>query len=208
MLILAVIVGYIAMLILSPIPVLGPILAGFIAGLIIGGIRNGMLAGFLSGTIEGILAGIMLPIIGGLLGSLFGGGGTIFGGLLGAIIGAGIFLTTLYFGLLGLVGGALGGLSDHEKINLENEMAKYIESSGESIEEAIVILEVKNEDEGVRAEYSYLAQKFGIRGKDWQLIRQGFIPSGSRQYDKIEIELSDHTRKTIYFDITSFFGKF
>jgi mannose/fructose/N-acetylgalactosamine-specific phosphotransferase system component IIC len=54
-LILAVIVGYIAMLVLSPLPVLGPIIAGFIAGLIIGGIKNGMLAGFLSGTIEGMV---------------------------------------------------------------------------------------------------------------------------------------------------------
>jgi hypothetical protein len=142
------------------------------------------------------------------LGSLFGRG-AIFGGLVGAIIGAGIFLTTLYFGLLGLIGGALGGLvRPRKKIKRENEMAKYIVKSGESIEEAIVILDVKNEDEGVSAEYKYLAHKFGIRGKDWQLIRQGFVPSGSRQYDEIEIELSDRTRKTIYFDITSFFGKF
>jgi len=32
------------------------------------------------------------------------------GGMVGAILGGGIFISTLYFGLLGLVGGALGGL--------------------------------------------------------------------------------------------------
>lgn len=85
---------------------------------------------------------------------------------------------------------------------------EFIEKSGESIEEAIVILNAKNTMEGVNAEYEYLAKKFGIQGKDWRLIRQTFVPYGCRQYDKIEIELADRTKKIIYFDITSFFGKF
>jgi hypothetical protein len=44
-----------------------------------------------------------------------GAGGAIFGGIVGAILGAGIFIATLYFGLLGLVGGAIGGLLRKKK---------------------------------------------------------------------------------------------
>jgi len=44
--ILGVIIGAIAMIVLSEIPILGPILAGFIAGLIAGGVKRGILSGF------------------------------------------------------------------------------------------------------------------------------------------------------------------
>ncbi len=87
-------------------------------------------------------------------------------------------------------------------------MAKFIEKTGESIEEAIVILDASNHMEGVGAEYEYLAKKFGVQGKDWKLIRQSLMPYGGRQYDRMEIELADKAQKTIFFDITSFFGKF
>ncbi|MEO0185814.1 MAG: hypothetical protein ABIL22_07175 [candidate division WOR-3 bacterium] len=87
-------------------------------------------------------------------------------------------------------------------------MVEFIEKSGESIEEAIVILNATNSMEGVNAEYQYLAKKFGVQGRDWKLIRQSLMPQSGRQYDKMEIELTDRTKKTIFFDITSFFGKF
>ncbi|MEO0136991.1 MAG: hypothetical protein ABIL86_05610 [candidate division WOR-3 bacterium] len=87
-------------------------------------------------------------------------------------------------------------------------MVQIIEKSGESFEEAIVILDASNHLEGVNAEYQYLAKRFGAQGKDWRLLTQRLIPHGGRQYDKIEIELADQTKKTIFFDITSFFGKF
>lgn len=45
-------------------------------------------------------------------------------------------------------------------------MTKFIERSGESIEEAIVILEVGNHIEGVEAEYEYLAKKFGVQDRE------------------------------------------
>jgi hypothetical protein len=108
---LAIIIGFIAMVALSSMPILGPILAGFISGLIAGGgLKRGLISGFLSGTIGGIIAGILLPIVGGLLGSIFGGPqGAALGGILGSVAGAGVFVSTLYFGFLGLVGGGFGG---------------------------------------------------------------------------------------------------
>ena len=106
-----ILVGIIAMSVLGLIPLFGPILAGFITGLIVKKTGKGALAGFLSGSFGGILALFILPGLGGVLGTAFGGilGGTL-GGIFGAILGGGIFISTLYFGLLGLIGGALGGL--------------------------------------------------------------------------------------------------
>jgi hypothetical protein len=106
-----VLVGIIAMSFLGFIPLFGPPLAGFIAGLIVRGAGKGALAGFLSGSFGGILALLILPGLGGLVGTFSGGlFGGVLGGTVGTILGGGIFISTLYFGLLGLVGGALGGL--------------------------------------------------------------------------------------------------
>ncbi len=106
-----VLVGIIAMSFLGFIPLFGPPLAGFIAGLIVRGAGKGALAGFLSGSFGGILALLILPGLGGLVGTVSGGlFGGVLGGTVGTILGGGIFISTLYFGLLGLVGGALGGL--------------------------------------------------------------------------------------------------
>ncbi len=87
-------------------------------------------------------------------------------------------------------------------------MVNFIEKTGESIEDAIVILDAVNSIEGVGAEYEYLSKKFGVQGRDWRLVRQSLMPHSGRHYDRMDIELADHTKKTIYFDITSFFGKF
>ncbi len=87
-------------------------------------------------------------------------------------------------------------------------MAKYIEKNGESIQDAIVILNVTSHYEGVGVEYEYLERKYGKRGKDWELERQFLVKEGDKYYDRMELKLSDGISKKIYFDITSFFGKF
>jgi len=106
-----IVVGIIAMSVLGIIPFFGPLLAGFIAGLMVRETGKGALAGFLSGSFGGILALFILPGLGSLLGIASGGilGGTL-GGIFGVILGGGIFISTLYFGLLGLIGGVLGGM--------------------------------------------------------------------------------------------------
>ena len=87
-------------------------------------------------------------------------------------------------------------------------MIKFSKNSGESIEDAIKILNASNESEGVTAEYQYLSERYGERGTDWKLERQSLLSEKGRSYDKMEIALSDGTKKTIYFDISDFFGKF
>jgi hypothetical protein len=59
----------------------------------------------------------------------------------------------------------------------------------------------------VQAEYRYLAQEFGRLGIDWELVGQGLVERGGRAYDEMHIKLADGAERTIFFDITQFFGK-
>jgi len=86
-------------------------------------------------------------------------------------------------------------------------MVRFI-GSGQSTEDAIKILGVKDNFIGVMAEYEYLEKKFGKKGIDWKLEMQALIVEGDKYYDKMVLKFSDGTKKTIYFDITPFFGKF
>jgi len=87
-------------------------------------------------------------------------------------------------------------------------MVNYIEKSGNSISEAVVILEARNEQEGVEAEYIYLFEKVGQKNVDWELKSQSLISKNGRFYDRLIIKLSDGSEKNFYFDISDFFGKY
>lgn len=86
--------------------------------------------------------------------------------------------------------------------------ATFSENTGESIEDAVVIGGNVNHLVGVRAEYRYLAKRFGRRGKDWELEIQAVLPIDGRHYDEMRLIFPDGTSKTIYFDITAVWGKF
>ena len=98
---LGVIIGFIVMVLLGSLPVLGPIIGGFIAGLIArGGSWGGATAGFVAGLFGAIVISVIL-ILGGSL--IFGIPGFI------STLGVSfiIVIATLYYGLLGFVGGAI-----------------------------------------------------------------------------------------------------
>ncbi|MFX1476348.1 MAG: hypothetical protein ACFFCO_12865 [Promethearchaeota archaeon] len=75
-------------------------------------------------------------------------------------------------------------------------------------DDPIQISGVTTNTEGVRAEYVYLSERFGQRGQDWTLERQALIklPSGGMG-DLMIIKLADSQIVEVYFDISSFFGK-
>jgi len=92
--------------------------------------------------------------------------------------------------------------------NLPNKgYITFSNNSGESFEDAIVILNAKTDSEGVDSEYHYLEERFGKRGVDWDLDQQYLSDAGDRYYDVMDIALSGGRKLTIYFDITDFFGK-
>jgi hypothetical protein len=78
--------------------------------------------------------------------------------------------------------------------------------SGNSPEDAIIIKNAQNRWGVVNAEYLYLQERFGERDTHWKLIMQALL-KGERRVDWLVIELTDGSRKSIYFDISEFFGK-
>jgi hypothetical protein len=105
---LGAIVGFIAMMFLDFIPILGPILAGFIAGLIAGhGAGRGLTAGFLAGILGSVIVAVLIGGGIGFFGNLVHL--PVLGSLLGGAIGLVIIILGLYNAFLGLIGGAIGG---------------------------------------------------------------------------------------------------
>lgn len=74
---------------------------------------------------------------------------------------------------------------------------------GSSFEKAIVI-DKKKEVEGVAAEYAWLKQNY----PGYSMVKQSLSNKGKKQYDVLVIKTKEGEEKTIYFDITNFFGKF
>jgi len=100
---LAVIVGFVVMLVLFFLPVINYLVGGFVAGILArGGTWNGAKVGFMAGIIGAVIIGAVILL-----------GGTIFLGLIGFLGGLVIAVVLLVLGLmsaiLGLVGGAIGG---------------------------------------------------------------------------------------------------
>jgi hypothetical protein len=79
--------------------------------------------------------------------------------------------------------------------------------SGQSTDNPIIITNVQNHMEGVRAEYEYLEQLYGPRGSAWTLVQQSLLFINESPIDKMDIKLADGAEITLYFDISSFFGK-
>jgi hypothetical protein len=62
--------------------------------------------------------------------------------------------------------------------------------------------------QGIQAEYAVLGQRFGEIDKDWQVKCRSHGPVGNRYIEVFTIQLSDGLTKSVYFDISAFFGKF
>ena len=73
---------------------------------------------------------------------------------------------------------------------------------GTSADQAVIVL-ADTEDEGIDLEHHWTFDHYGRFRK----VRGGLASaSDGRHFDVITVELSDHTERTIYFDITAFYG--
>ena len=75
-------------------------------------------------------------------------------------------------------------------------------AAGESLETAIAI-DAGNEFEGVQRENEYLAQHY----PNWSKKQQSLRNENGRIFDQIDIVAPDGMRKSVFFDITEWFGK-
>jgi hypothetical protein len=74
---------------------------------------------------------------------------------------------------------------------------------GSSYDTAIVLEEAKNEMSGIEAEHSYIATHY----PGWRQAVQSLLNHDGRIYDRIEIVGPKGETKSLYFDITNWFGK-
>ena len=74
---------------------------------------------------------------------------------------------------------------------------------GLTIETAIVLEDATNELNGVSAEHAYTSKRY----PGWKRRMQSLMDVGDRHYDIIELVGPRGEIKTIYFDITNWFGK-
>jgi len=73
---------------------------------------------------------------------------------------------------------------------------------GSSYEKAIIMSE-KHESEGVKAEYTLVKRYY----PGYKLKQQSMNFHKERKYDILDIITSDGLEKSIYFDISNFYGK-
>ena len=75
---------------------------------------------------------------------------------------------------------------------------------GSSIEKAIVIAGAHNESDGVASEYAWLSRHYAGYG----MKKQALLQANGKSYDRLDFTTAHGEAKTVYFDISGFFGKF
>jgi len=77
--------------------------------------------------------------------------------------------------------------------------------NGESIEDAVVIIGVGEQGDGMDAEYGFISNKQGLKNKEWRLIEQTIVKENNKIFDLIEIEIIQSSAHRIYyFDVSAF----
>jgi hypothetical protein len=100
-------VGFLLLVFLGFIPILGALIAGLVAGLIARGAGRGAAAGFVAGILGAVVIALLLTVGGATIGGLFGLAGL--GGLLGGLVGGAGVLLSLGNAIVCLIGGLIGG---------------------------------------------------------------------------------------------------
>lgn len=102
----------------------------------------------------------------------------------------------------------LAACSSSKKTTTANKVSTHtvtrsdVLKGGTSFENAIVI-KVEKESAGVGEEYKWLSESY----PGYSTIRKTQTANGKKHYDIIKIKTREGWEKEIYFDTTSFFGK-
>ena len=81
----------------------------------------------------------------------------------------------------------------------------YQGGDGDSMDDAVVIIGVSKQEEGLDAEYNFISKKYGLKGKDWRVVGQTIVKENKKIYDMIEFEITSSSEKRIYyFDVSAF----
>jgi ABC-type glycerol-3-phosphate transport system substrate-binding protein len=88
------------------------------------------------------------------------------------------------------------------KVSTHTVTRSDVLKGGTSFENAIII-KVEKESAGVAEEYKWLSESY----PGYSTVRKTQTANGKKHYDIIKIKTRDGWEKEIYFDTTSFFGK-
>ena len=86
--------------------------------------------------------------------------------------------------------------------NADPQGITYSGGDGSTFEKAIIV-NGATEETGVHAEYDYIAKHYPGYSRGQQSLQS----HEKRMYDVLEFMTADKQQRTIYFDITGFFGK-
>lgn len=95
-------------------------------------------------------------------------------------------------------GGRVDSVRDGEK-----PQATFSGGDGSSAKQAVIIMDASGEKTGIRAEYIWLHENY----PGYRLQKQTLRDINNKTYDEMSIVSADDRPYTIFFDITSFFGK-
>ena len=74
---------------------------------------------------------------------------------------------------------------------------------GSSVEQAVIVKNAKNEEEGVGAEAKWIGKVHA----GWKKGDQALLNKNGKYYDRVEYATPNGKKETVFFDITAFFGK-
>ena len=86
-------------------------------------------------------------------------------------------------------------------VNQLSSSCTYSDASGESLATPVQITGIQSPTEALAAEYHFISNRYGTRGKDWFLLRQTLILEENRPVDVVEIQLNTPAQRLcVYFD--------
>lgn len=80
--------------------------------------------------------------------------------------------------------------------------------TGETLKQAIEIVNAIDTNEGVAAEHRYVRLVCESKGQAYTLLEQQLIHRGEKSYDNLKVQLDTGKERSFYFDISFFYGKF
>jgi len=115
-------------------------------------------------------------------------------------------------------GGAMGRLADHtgfhwhcDTCEAEWRGGMFAGGSGDSIDDPVLICGIADDAVGIRAEYQYLTERFGLQrfgpardSPGWSVTRQALLRRADRLIDALTVELATDETVCVYFDISAF----
>jgi hypothetical protein len=97
--------------------------------------------------------------------------------------------------------------TDKRPTEIAGTSVRFAGGDGSSVANAILIKGAHGEMDGTSSEYQYLALLYGPQNTAWKLDQQSLLSNSGKRFDAMAIVLADGTKKTVYFDISEYFGK-